>query len=156
MHPQALCYQVQTPTCKNKLCEQGGLHSERCPRAGGGDGNFLAGGAYSLSGAQQDGLGSGLRVWTSTRAGAWFTSSPERTCLYCKEKKCIQTIPDVVAPAWYTNGSRFRLLNLIFLSRNDIWSEKHMNCSFRVFWSQKKRAELWQSFSPCIAAAKGL
>lgn len=156
MHTQALCYQIQTPTCKNKLCEQGGLHSERRPRAGSGDGNFLAGGAYFLSGAQQDGLGSGLRVWTSLRAGVWFTSSPEGTCLYCKEKKCIQAIPDVGAPACdpksdrdsdpdekipacYTNGSRFRLLSSIFLFRNYLWSEKHMNCSFRVLWSQKER-----------------
>lgn len=96
-----------------------------------GRGIVLADGAHSLAGAQQDGLGSGLHVWTSWRAGVCITSSPKRTCLHCT-KKSIQPVPDMGAPACYPNESRFRSLNSISLCRNYIlqfqgWCIPHLN-----------------------------
>lgn len=64
MHTQALCYQVQTPTCKNKLCEQGGLHSERRPGQAAGTGIVLADGVRLRMGLSRMAWG---QVFTSER-----------------------------------------------------------------------------------------
>lgn len=62
MHTEALCYQVQTQHVRISFVNRAVSTVKGAPGQAAGMGIVLADGARFLAGAQQDGLGSGLRV----------------------------------------------------------------------------------------------